>query len=337
MKLFRVHAYAVEPERTADGSSPPFGGSISVNKDIEKALQDAASQFRLQHPIAVDLRVDTTTRTSEVREAMLTFSFSSASKDNSAARDLATRLSRAMDRRSSPCLFVAAASKDGDRRRLTIWTFPREEAFQFKGGATTPSIHLLTDIFSRTSRLRKAALFEGGNRRTDFLSGSVLDFQASSTSRDVADFWIVRFLGALLAVHGPTGTRHLARCLRTAYEKSKTPAEEEQLYAAVMAVRRSPKTRWSLREFADRYLEGHAWETFIATAPNRETVDSSFDFDLTVFDGALNFRIFGLDTGVFVSTPLREVGKSVVLSGTAKKVLHCKGTVVEEHLRTRHA
>jgi hypothetical protein len=195
----------------------------------------------------------------------------------------------------------------------------------------------LSDIFSRTSRLRKAALFEGRNRKTDFIGGKVFDFQTSSQSREVADFWIVRFLHGVLAVHGPTGTRHLARCLHEAYEKTEGLDAKEQIYSAVIAVRQSRRPRWSLREFANQYLTGAAREAFVRAAPNQETLDSNFDSDRKTFDDTLNFRIFGLNTGVFVSSPLGEVGKSVTLSGTTEKVLRCEGTVVEEHLRTRHA
>jgi hypothetical protein len=337
MKLFRVHAYSVEPERTANTGSAPFGGSITVTAEIARALQDAATQSTLQRPIAVDLQLDTNTRTSEVRDLMLAFAFEDKSKADAAGRNFAARLSHAMDLRSYPCLFVVAATKDGGHRTLTMWTFPREEAFQFQDASEGPSIELLSDIFSRTSRLRKAALFEGKERKTDFLAGKVFDFQAGSSHREVADFWIVRFLQAMLSIHASTGTRLLAKCLREAYEKADAPSELEQIYSAVVAVRHSRKPRWSLREFANHFLTGNARESFIAAAPNDETIDSSFDFDRGTFDTTLNFRIFGLNTGVFVSTPLGEVGKSVVVSGTTQKVLRCEGTVVEEHLRTRRA
>lgn len=337
MSIFRVCAYAVEPARTAATGPSPFGGSITVSTQIERALQDAASQSSLQRPIAIDLQVDPTTRTSDVRDLILDFAFANKSKADSAGLALATKLSHAMDLRSSPCLYVIAASRNGGGRNLTMWTFPREEAFQFRGAAGRPSIQLLTDIFSRTSRLRKAALFEGSNLKTDFIGGKVFDFQATSATREVADFWIVRFLGAVLAIHGPTGTRHLAKCLRTAYEEAETAAEQEQIYSAVVAVRNSRRPRWSLREFADHFLTGHATQTFITSAPNQETIDSSFDFDRAAFDDMLNFRIFGLNTGVFVSSPLGEVGKSVVLTGTTQKLLRCEGRVLEERLRKRHA
>jgi hypothetical protein len=141
----------------------------------------------------------------------------------------------------------------------------------------------------------------------------------------------------VLAIHGPAGTRQLARCLRTAYEEAKTPTEQEQIYSAVVAVRHSHRPRWSLREFADHFLTGRARAIFIGAAPNQETLNSIFPFDRKTFDEVLNFRIFALNTGVFVSSPLGEVGKSVVLSDATPKTLRCEGRVVEEYLRKRHA
>ena len=142
-----------------------------MNAKLAAALQEASTQSTTQRPIAVDLQVDPDTRTSEMRDLMLEFAFGTKSKPDSAGEKLAAALSQAMDRRSHPCLFVVAASGDTDRRSVTMWTFPQEEAFQFRGASARPSIELLTDIFSRTSRLRKAALFEGKYRTTDFIRG----------------------------------------------------------------------------------------------------------------------------------------------------------------------
>jgi len=42
MKLIRVHAYAVEPERTMGAASKPVGGAVTVSAEIEQALGQAA-------------------------------------------------------------------------------------------------------------------------------------------------------------------------------------------------------------------------------------------------------------------------------------------------------
>ncbi len=333
MELFRVHAYAVEPARTVEGSSSPQGGPVRVGAELQAALEEAARQSQLENRILVDFRVDTTTRTNPVRDLILGFAFGAGPAANKSAAGLAGRLANAMDRRSTPCLFVLAASRDNGRRRVTLWTFPREEAFQFRGRGGSPSIRLLTDVFSRTSRLRKAGLWEGANRRTDFLRGSVLDFQANLTTREVADFWIERFLECLLSIASDTGTRLLANALRKAYEGAEI-AEREQLYAAIASVRQTPQRRWSLQEFGDRYLQGGTRDRFLKAAPNPQVLDSPFDFSREVFDGAIHFRVFRLESDVYVSAPFDEVGRSVVVEGER---LRAEGTVTEEKVRARHA
>lgn len=46
MKLIRVHAYSVHPERTADTgtATAPYGGEIAINAKIAAALREAPTQ-----------------------------------------------------------------------------------------------------------------------------------------------------------------------------------------------------------------------------------------------------------------------------------------------------
>ena len=94
-----------------------------------------------------------------------------------------------------------------------------------------------------------------------------------------------------------------------------------------------------MREFARRYLteDGEAFKAFTRAVPNEESLDTLFDFQTAAFDEALQFRVFQLNTGVFVSSPLTEVGQSVQITEGRKKQLSCKGIIKEERLRTRHA
>jgi hypothetical protein len=218
-----------------------------------------------------------------------------------------------------------------------LWIFPRDEAFRLRHGSGGPAIEVLTDVFSQTSRLRKAAQFQGRQLRSDFLSGRVLDFQADHASRDVADFWIGRFLECRLGIAGDAGTRLLARTVRKAYEVCDNLEDKEILYTAVMAMRRSPHQRVSLQDFADRYLSGRARDIFMNAAPNADGLSSAFDFQRELFDATLQFRIFQLKTGVFVSSPLTEIGESVQITEGQQRQLSCEGEIVGERLRTRHA
>lgn len=335
MELFRLHAWSVVPHRTTEEEPSPEGGAVNITADLRGAIDENIRAAKFDQKIVVDFKTDPATRNSETRTFVLDFAFGQASTAKAAGQQLAVRLAKAMDRRSLPCLFIPAAMRDGARRRVTLWTFPREEAFQFRSGARGPSIHVLTDIFSRSSHLRKAAHFEGRSARTDFLSGRVLDLQASHTSRDVADFWISRFLACELGIRDETGTRLLAKTVRAAYERCDDPHDQEQLHTAMLSIRRSPQRRISLRQFADRYLSDSAKDAFLKAAPNDDALNSPFDFRRDVFDETLRFRVFRLENDVFVSSPLDQIGRSVRVADNRR--LRCEGQIVEEKMRARHA
>jgi hypothetical protein len=340
MDLFRLHAYAISPQRGANDTYEPEGGAVAINEELRRVISENLTSAAFDSRTRVDFDVDTATRTNHVRDLIVTYAFGEPAQGRAAAVALASRLSTAMDLRSTPCLFIPAAFREDDRRTVTLWTFPRDEAFRLRQRRSGPSIQILTDIFSKTSRLRKAAQFLGRNLRNHFLSGRVLDFQANHASKDVADFWITRFLQCRFGLAGDAGTRLLARTIRKAFDECQDPADQEELYTAVMAMRRSPHKRVSLEDFADRYLshDGNARQAFLRAIPNTESRSAVFDFQTAAFDATLQFRVFQLDTGVFVSSPLTQIGDSVrIAEGTEKKRLSCEGAIVEERLRTRHA
>ncbi len=231
MRLLRLHAYAVTPRRTGAAQAAPEGGSIAISKTLRDALSSTLDAARLHERMLVNFEVDAQSRTNASRDLMMQYAFGTPPNAASAALQIATRLADAMDLRSHACLLVCAAYEHGAKRRVTLWTFPKDEAFRLLHRASGPSIDYLEDVFSRTSKLRKAALFEGQQRRTDFLAGRILDFQTQSTSREVADFWIHRFLQCLPAIAADAGTRLLARSIKQAITKCTEVHEQEQVLA----------------------------------------------------------------------------------------------------------
>ncbi|HEX4961872.1 MAG TPA: hypothetical protein VF173_13595 [Thermoanaerobaculia bacterium] len=339
MELFRLHAYSVVPQRTAEEQIPVVGGAIRVNADLRSIMESNLQAADFPRQPTVDFNVDETTRTNEVRDLVMAFAFGDGSPARAAALRLAERLAGAMDLRSSACLFVPVAYRAGTKRRVVLWIFPRDEAFQLHtGGPEGPTIELLKDIFSQTSRHRKSALFEGRELRTDFLQGWVLDLQAKSVNvnLDVASFWITRFLDCVPSMHDEVGSRLLAKAVRKAFERTDVPEQRQQLHAAAMAVRHSPNRRITLSTFANRYLDPDIRPMFLSGLPNDETRHALFTFDRQTFDSVLQFRVFELESGVFVSSPLDQIGESVKVHTGATTELTCQGIVRNEFLRARH-
>jgi hypothetical protein len=242
-----------------------------------------------------------------------------------------------MDQRSTPALLLVVAIDTNNRRGLkqtVIWIFPNEDAFQLRRGRGEPTIEVLKDVFSRRSKLRKAAMFEGGSSRSDYLDGRILDLQAGARKQDVAEFFIGTFLDCSLSITPDVGSRILAETIRQTHEELESPLEREQLHAAIIAVRNSPTNRISLDAFAQRYLNGPLREAFLEHAPNQETAETIFEFSRDSFDQVLQFRVFQLANGAYVYSPLTEVGRGIrVVEGR----LECEGTITREKLRTKHA
>jgi hypothetical protein len=337
-ELFRVHAHPVFPRRTAfDGVSDAeaeyepsqAGGAIQVSAALRDALAESQNVLE-EEQIEIDLSVGGPERTSPIRDAVLNYGFGATNTPVRAAVDLATALSAAMDDRSTACLLVIAGYRRGDERRVSMWTFPKDEAFQFKAGGK-PSIELLRDIFSRRSRLRKGATFSGKNLKTDFISGGVLDFQATSLSRLAADFWIERFLGARLGLQSHTATKRLVGALRTTLEGLDDPEERAQLHAAILTLRAGPKRRLSMRKFAADHLDEPLREKLLEKIPP-EMVDRTFSLDQALLREQVNVRAFDLEGDVLVAAPLASVGNQIRIEGTK---LTLEGRITRERLRSR--
>ena len=343
MELFRIHAYAVTPQRKAEVKQAPTGGAFPVNDDIRTALDALFVKSKLPSQATVDFRIDGSgngnNRQHVVRDLIMEFAFQGPAKAKVAAQALSTRLADSMDERSPPStLFMLAASRSGARRRMTMWAFPQDEAFQFRSSNNRPRIRLLDDVFSRSSRLRKAALFEGRNLNSDFLSGRILDLQTMGGFGKAADYWISNFLDCRLALEGEAGTRLLAKHLREAYESLASQADRDQLYNAMTAVRTSPKTTWSAKQFAAQYLQGEAKRVFLQSVP-ADLRNLSFKFQRDVFENKLNFRVFRLQNDVYVSAPFGTIGtgKTVRITEGKQRKLRCEGPIAEEKVRARHA
>jgi hypothetical protein len=316
VELFRLFGFAIEPQRLLDEDlfSQPAGGALSVRASLRNALdgslRTAEKSGRLTQVV---LKVDldpANPRTNPVREAIVDLAFGSGGKAKRGALALASQLSRAMDERSPDCLFLVAAyrQRDLDERRVALWIFPQDEAFRFTPGQDDNDIELLTDIFSRTSALRKMALFAGKNLDTHFLDGLVLDYQTGRAD-DVAGFWIRRFLESQLAITPAAGTKVLSDALKRAAEADLSAEQHRQVHAAALAVHTMPQTHWSLEQVANEFLSGKASQVFLASAENDATRTSVFKLDREALQRGLSFRNFRLLDNVWVSAPIDQVGE----------------------------
>src|SRR5688500_7447044 len=100
-KVVSLHAHSVQPGQVVQG------GRVAITTDMQAALSDAQEAAKLDSALPVSFVLNTTTRTSDMRDRLLDLAFGTARKGDAAAADIASALASAMDNRSKPCLLVA--------------------------------------------------------------------------------------------------------------------------------------------------------------------------------------------------------------------------------------
>jgi hypothetical protein len=340
MNLFRIHAYEVTPQRLAVTETPPRGGAFAPDASLIDALDDYLKKSKLQSQATVDLRRGTSANgnpapTHQLRGYVVNYCFGAPSSAKSAALAMARRLGNAMDNRSVFTLLMLAAYKTDNMRRLVMWAFPKDEPFHFSVQGERAKIKILHDAFSRSSSLKKAALFEGTNSLTSFWSCHVIDKQAESAFGTGAEYWVDLFLDSRPSLSGKAGTRLLARCLKRTHEALVDETDKDQLSNSIVGVRASQRSQWSLNRFASEYLTGNVKHVFLENAPP-ESRSATFAFSKEEFDQKIKFRVFRLQDNVMVAAPFGTIGQSVKIEDGAERRLKCEGIVVSEKVRAQH-
>lgn len=337
MNIVRTFAFQVTPLRTVSVSASPQGGLFDASEELRTLLDDLVRSSKLENKSLVDLLSDddeSAPYRSVIRDRISGVCFGDENDAATCASDIASKLSLSMDNRSAKqSLFVLVTYGDGKTRRAVMWLFPKEDVFRFEAGKRQPDVKLLTDVFSKSSSWRKAAVFTGCNNSNGFRSGRVIDVQAGKSEETAADFWIHLFLNARYAMDSKNATHQLVGFLKDAFQTA-VGDQREQLYAAVLAIPRAPDQDWTYKDVAEKYLDKKHRSAFLNRVP-AELQDSSFQLDKDIFESKLNTRVFETVEGVWISAPLSEIGSSVKVLESQNQITF-KGTIKAEEMRARH-
>jgi hypothetical protein len=331
MKLARLFAFEIYPQKGIAEPSRPVGGRIVPNDRIKNTLGQIDMDARLDKATSIAFHVQnpkTDKYQNAMRNRVLDFCFYSAKKSQVASEEMALSLSRAMDNRSKPLLLLVSSFElANNRRRVVIWAFPKDEAFKFSATKQGATVEFVPDVFSVSSQLRKAAVFEGTKSNDSFWEGRMLDLQSGTT-----DLWIKDFLQSRLSVGGHQGTARMVDTIAEFYKSAIDDESREQVFNAIVAVRTSPVRRMSLARFAKDYLSNDVKVNFLASVASEDR-NVTFDFDRALFETKLGFKLFKMKDDVYVSAPIGLVGTTVKISNSK---LSYKGEIVEEKLRSIH-
>lgn len=333
--LQRGYASIIYPARGDGNAEAPQAFVLRTDTRFRQALAVATEIAERRHMSDVVLNMSDQ-REHPVRDALLKLAFGQTRTPLAAMEELATRLAKSTDRRTQPSLFATTVDERDQSRRVSMYVFPEESTFALRRSNQESTEAFLEHVssFVLESRLRKVARFEGKNIKTHFITGRVVDLQIGSSPRGVADYWVTDFLDAGFAINDVKGTTMAADGLKLAFQKADGEGRQRVMEVA-MALMADGRRAWSLDRIAKEYLPEDLSSTFCSIAPNADTLTGKFMLNKDLLRDRINYRVFQLSSGVWVSSPFHEVGRSVKLEGQGnKQMLTARGVVESERVRS---
>ena len=332
--LQRAYAALILPAKGAPIVEPPTTYVLRLEQQFRRGLTSAIDKAKGRHFSAVVLRMDDQ-REHPVRELLLKLAFGQTRTPLTAMTDLAARLSTCTDKRTGPSLMVSTLEERGETRRVSMYVFPQEETYTLKRAEDASEAFLeLLHTFVLQSRLQKVARFEGKNIKSHFISGEVADLQIGTGPRTAADYWVDSFLDAEFSLNEYKGTTLVAAGLKAAFDKG-DPAEKQQVMEAAIALMADNRRAWSLHKIAASLIPEASRGIFCSVANNEETLTNSFMLSKDLLKARINYRVFQLENGIWVSAPFAEIGHGVKIEARGKKrTLIASGVVESEGVQS---
>jgi uncharacterized protein (DUF2267 family) len=333
--LDRVYGFTVIPQRTAEEGeqAAPQGGLVRIDASLRSMVASSVQKIGASALSTVDFDIDAD-RANPVRDDVVLVAFGNTQTPRAACERLAARLSATMDNRSRVALLLVIVEHDGDDRRVSLLMLPREGDVLLlnprQSQATDVVIDVLRDAFAAGTGLRKLARLSGHESRTQFLSAEVLDFQLASAQKNIADFWVERFLQARPRMNTDTGSRELAVALQRAFSVA-APDERDTVLAAMLKAGSGSVRKTSLARFADELPESVRGKFLRGLEPAVQR--AVFEVNRGVVKENLSRYIVTTKDGVIISAPSDLVGKTLAVRKSGRsRVVKYEGEVDDERV-----
>lgn len=111
MKLVKIYAFEVYPQKGESSIERPKGGRLSINAALRNELERLVCDTGLSDETPISFRVadpDIKKRENSVRNMLMKVGFGQSRTSSKEAAALALKLSLAMDNRSNPFLFIVS-------------------------------------------------------------------------------------------------------------------------------------------------------------------------------------------------------------------------------------
>jgi hypothetical protein len=297
MQIDSIYSVLVPPLKHHD-AEPLQGGEIPLNGELYNLLQAAFVASPKECSIPIMFPSDN--QVHAVRQ-MLQELVRHPSLDRT--KELFVQLSTISTHVAGLALCFVMIGHADRKHVLYIARFPATEAIRTQLGKKF-RVELVKDIYMKSSRTYKAALFIDSSIANGFWTGSATDKQINSPTQEVARYWIYGFLRAEFEISSKSGSFMFARSLCGLLNGNLQGESKQQLIAlSTLMVNQDGRTI-SMKEMCERIRVPEELRQQVADSlENKAAFQTQFQFDLEEFSKTFAFRSEYLDNGAVLTAP----------------------------------
>lgn len=295
MDIRFIHSVLVPPMRNRDtqtlmGTDVPMEGELY--RLISEVFQNSVRECNIPIAFCSD------NQNNETRNDILAL-FRNPCVDE--AVSLFTRLALVTSGVSGTALCFSIVGQINGNEVLFLARFPASEGLRTQITKDQFQVEVV-DIFLKSSKAYKAALYRDSSLESGFWTGMAVDKQVSEQGKDLSEYWIRDFLQSELLMTSKSGTAMISKTLRKAMDGSKDLQGKQQLINLSTLLPNFDGQHISMGDVCRRLaVPVEVREVLKANLEHPRLFDEVFEFSLDEYSKHSVFRSVYLDQGAILT------------------------------------
>jgi hypothetical protein len=257
-------------------------------------------------------------------------------------KKLAERLRGVSTGRSGLGLFFLLLGNEDSAHKIVLSRFPADTGILAERKKGALQVEFVEQIFMKSAKTYKAALYTGKAIDSEFWSGYLIDRQIAAAQDDVAHYWIRDFLQSDFMTTSKAGSKRLAVALKEASKTVDSLQTKQEILAAMALTRNFYGRTVSIRDLSARLnLSAPARTAIENQVENDALLTDTFVLDSAEFQRHAAYASVELDQGAILTAPADRFDECF----TREQILNvnneerfrftAEGRIVDERLKSR--
>ncbi|HML95584.1 MAG TPA: hypothetical protein PKC29_09175 [Thermodesulfobacteriota bacterium] len=302
MKIIKIVSFLVAPGKSIEDADPSKGTEIPLTGSLYNMLSEVFEKSHDECNTPIRFKMSASNgQTNPVREHLISIM---RNPELASVRHLADRLRDYTTRKSGLGLLFVVVGIESELKKIVISRFPADQGILAETQGDDLEIEFVEQIFMKSSRTYKSAVYEGVSFDSDFWTGFVVDKQLSLQHSDIAQYWIHDFLNSDFRTTPKAGSKRIALALKDATNKATDLKVKDQIITSTKMLHNLAGKNISIGSIVRRFnLPDEVKDIIFDEVGNTDLLHDEFILDLDEFQKYIKYTSIELDKGQIITAP----------------------------------